>query len=512
MKLRTKALFVLMAVSVSGLTSIESALTAESLSGVSVTLMSPKPGSTVNPDLPLTLTLQLKGGPAATANKCDQDSLSAFEFGAQVIDANNRAKSMRWGIENVAGYGTGNFLYGWSAKIIPGGIECTTVTGMPRRVTSPFAYFGEGFNENDVGWFNTEQTIWSGDITNFETPKRLDIAWNLSGTLQHTVFVTTTKGSPMVEISGLTRGQTIDYEAVFQISTNFASSETLQYFGATADSVREEEFLKCDDKNSGTKQVNGDGTVTYTKFCLIDFRTTDRGEESLIITPYVYTGTLNTSGQAVAINVGKQGIPPCEIASEQNSSQLGSILSKFKSLEANFAKAISGAEGKKVLEALQTLNSDANSLSTKNSSLTIEVTSCSSTQEAIETNLNSFLSASKSLSTKVQKFVSSPSLQAKALAESKARAKKAAADKANYAKSMYSYGFNFVAKLSVNQLNDLSIWKFPSPGRSSLTDAQARDWCSQLPRVVPGLSNVVGYPANSNYVAGCAEAAKKVRF
>ena len=512
MKIRDRILIATVTAFLSLVTLINPAIAAEPLTGVSVTLISPKPGSTINPILPMTITLQLRGGPAAKANKCDEDSLSGFEFGAQVIDNNNRAKPMRWGIENVEGYSTGGFLYGWSSKVIPGGIECTTKTGLPRRTVTAYAYFGEGFNDKDEEWFGTQQTSWSGEITNFESHKKLDIAWRTSGAVQHNVFTTTTKGSPMVEIIGLSRGQVIDYEAVFEVRTNFAASETLEYFGATAESVRVDEFLKCDEDSLGTKQVNNDGTVTYSKFCLIDFRSTDRADESLLIKSYVSTGTLEASGQAIAINIGKQGIPPCETNNEQINSQLGVILNKFRNLESRFAVLTTGAEGKKVLDSLQSLISEATSLSSQNLSVANDVSSCESAQVTLDKNLGAFLTSSKNLSTKVQKFVASPALQAKALAEAKARAKKAAAEKSAYAKTLYNYGFNLVAKMSVDQLNQLGIWKFPTPGKSALSDAQARDWCSQLPRVIVGLPNVVGYPANSNYIAGCSAAAKRVRF
>ena len=115
-------------------------------------------------------------------------------------------------------------------------------------------------------------------------------------------------------------------------------------------------------------------------------------------------------------------------------------------------------------------------------------------------------------SLKVKTFVDSPALQAQALAQAKARAKKALDDQVAYAKSQYAYGVNFVSKLSSSQLYDLGIWKFPSPGKSFLNDSQARDWCSQMPTVVIGLGNVVGFPANSNFLDGCSAAAKKIRL
>ena len=93
-----------------------------------VSLISPTPGTIVNPDLPFVITLALTGGGAEKANRCfdwnNRTALGDFSFGAQAIDVNNYGKSLQWGGDGSM-FGTDDELYEWSAKVIPGGIQCT---------------------------------------------------------------------------------------------------------------------------------------------------------------------------------------------------------------------------------------------------------------------------------------------------------------------------------------------------------------------------------------------------
>jgi predicted DNA-binding transcriptional regulator len=77
---------------------------------------------------------------------------------------------------------------------------------------------------------------------------------------------------------------------------------------------------------------------------------------------------------------------------------------------------------------------------------------------------------------------------------------------------LYRYGYNFVEDLSSWQLNELFIYRWLSPGDSKLSKSSAEDWCSQLPKIVVGLTNRVGFPANRDFVEGCADAVIKIRF
>jgi hypothetical protein len=77
---------------------------------------------------------------------------------------------------------------------------------------------------------------------------------------------------------------------------------------------------------------------------------------------------------------------------------------------------------------------------------------------------------------------------------------------------LYEYGYDFVQGMSSWQLNNLFIYRWLSPGANTLKKSSAEDWCRQLPKIVIGLTNRVGFPADSDFVDGCSDATIKIRF
>ena len=77
---------------------------------------------------------------------------------------------------------------------------------------------------------------------------------------------------------------------------------------------------------------------------------------------------------------------------------------------------------------------------------------------------------------------------------------------------LYEYGYGFVEGMSTWDLNKLFIYRWLSPGESTLSKSSAEDWCRQLPKIVIGLTNRVGFPADSDFVDGCSDATIKIRL
>jgi hypothetical protein len=77
---------------------------------------------------------------------------------------------------------------------------------------------------------------------------------------------------------------------------------------------------------------------------------------------------------------------------------------------------------------------------------------------------------------------------------------------------LYEYGYDFVEGMSSWELNNLFIYRWLSPGTSTLKKSSAEDWCRQLPKIVIGLTNKVGFPADIDFVDGCSDATIKIRL
>ena len=77
---------------------------------------------------------------------------------------------------------------------------------------------------------------------------------------------------------------------------------------------------------------------------------------------------------------------------------------------------------------------------------------------------------------------------------------------------LYEYGYDFVEGMSSWELNNLFIYRWLSPGASTLNKSSAEDWCRQLPKIVIGLTNKVGFPADIDFVDGCSDATIKIRL
>ena len=77
---------------------------------------------------------------------------------------------------------------------------------------------------------------------------------------------------------------------------------------------------------------------------------------------------------------------------------------------------------------------------------------------------------------------------------------------------LYEYGYDFVEGMSSWRLNNLFIYRWLAPGENRLSKSSAEDWCRQLPKIVIGLTNIVRFPADSDFVDGCSDATIKIRF
>ena len=308
--------------------------------GVQVTLISPKQGVAINPDLPFVITLAITGGNAATANTChdygNPSLLGNLTFGAQAVDVNNLGKQLSWGIPGNDYRRTNGGLVGWSARIIPNGIECSigVVKGIPGAIG--VAAFQQGLSDADYAWFGTKQSNWSGDVTNFGAYSYIDFAWNLNGVITHNKFQANSKGKPTVSIVGLQRGQIIDYEAFFQVIGTMSSDLSLESLNAyVVDSVGAS-LVKCEPVSIISKVDNGDGTTTYISNCRIFFTESTTREASLSIRPSMRTSVetaVVTQNQIVAINIGKQGVPSCTFVNQSTEDSLASVVSEYASFD-----------------------------------------------------------------------------------------------------------------------------------------------------------------------------------
>ena len=492
----------------------------------SVKVVSPAPGTVINPDIPFVISIEIKGGGASTAKSCfewnNRDLLGDLTFGAQLIDVNNFGKSLVWGDYATTGhtFGTDEQLLDWSAKIIPGGIQCSIGVGAPigsSRAAATFTFVRDSLSNpvdtKNSEWFGTKSSEDLPSEDSFGKYAFLDIAWHLNGKVSKVRFQATDKGSPKVSIQNLERGQTIDYETFFQVTGIFSSKLELSYIGIAINGSAEN-WAQCEVLGQAKKIDNKDGTVTYTTDCVISLVDTNLSTESLDVQPYLYTNlgaTENREG-SVVVNVGKQGTPACVGRLESANSSLGGLLSKLRTSDLKFQQATSASSATVVKNDLNNLLSSINSLSSTSNTIGNEILACSNGKNAIFQNISTLTNNTTKLLALVQKFINDPVAQARALAKAKEAAKKAAAEAAAYKKNMYNYGFSFIKGLSTAELNQLYVWRFVAPGKRSLSQSAAIDWCQQLPKIVIGLPNRVGYPADSNFIKGCSDAAMRLRF
>lgn len=79
--------------------------------------------------------------------------------------------------------------------------------------------------------------------------------------------------------------------------------------------------------------------------------------------------------------------------------------------------------------------------------------------------------------------------------------------------ALYNLGVQVMSGFTSSELSQVGFDAFFSPGRSTLTQAQAQDFCRKLPTVVSNLSSRVGLLAYTdiNYLNGCVSVAVKVK-
>ena len=230
-----------------------------------VSLISPSAGSSINPNLPFTVTIRLTGGSAANTSHCDDPDLQELLLGGQLIDSSNLAQTLLLGR-----FGrTGDSLSDeWSTKLLSNGLECSIKVGVEGSA------FSDGFNQNDSEWFSTNETNWSGNDTNFGDPIKFDFAWKLGArAIQHHVFNIATSGTPKISVIGLQRGDVIDFVKKFQIQAQVDSGLEFRDFkayyvlGIITVNSNSEDILYCDE-NRVSKKDSGSFT-TYTEDCYL---------------------------------------------------------------------------------------------------------------------------------------------------------------------------------------------------------------------------------------------------
>ena len=488
----------------------------------SVTLVSPKPGTVINPDLPFVISLAITGGSAATAKKCfDWDNRDVFgdlSFGAQIIDVNNFGKTLAWG-GNGTIFKTDGELYDWSPKIIPNGIQCSL--GVIDTTGSSYwpAFFdfyrdslSDRTDSTNQEWFGTKSSLgieFGEDLARYAF---FDIAWKLNGKVTKVRFPATNLGTPEVSLVGLERGQTIDYEANFQVKATIAKSLENGDFSISFNDGQD--ASRCEELSTAQRIDNKDGTLTFIRDCVISLVDSETSAESFEVVPYISTslGSYYDDSKGVIVNVGKQGVPPCVRQTEANSSTLGTLLKNLQKAGRQFRTATTASAARTILADVQKISQGASQLAKTSDEMKPEIALCLEQKLSLAENLVSLSIDINRVSKSIQDFINSPAAQAKAKAQAEANRQKVVAQQRAYEKGMYDFGFKFIRSLTASDLNSLSLWKFLEPGRSTLSRPLAEDWCRQLPTVVPGLPNRVGLPAHPNYVKGCADAAMKIRF
>ena len=101
---------------------------------------------------------------------------------------------------------------------------------------------------------------------------------------------------------------------------------------------------------------------------------------------------------------------------------------------------------------------------------------------------------------------------AKTAADKKAAAAEQASLTARYKAEMqaqYNFGYKMISNWTTATFARYSLANFISP-KGKLTSVNAKDWCSKLVEIVPGLGQTVGYPASTGFVNGCSAAALRI--
>ncbi len=499
----------------------------------SVVLVSPAAGSVFNPRLSFPVTIDLIGGAAAKANSCDDGELTNFKFAMAAIDGANYGLGFALSVNRNGGQwfaGEGDNLGGWVGKIIPNGIECTMYATKDSGVW-------DALNSTGMAWFGAKSPTYINGQDEYGVAQKLDIAWQLNSTIVHHVFQTTSEGTFNVELLGLSRGQTVNYSASFEVSGSVRSDYVLTQLSATGN------FSNKDVTCSDTPRSSLNGNIaTYTTNCTISLANAESYPPTIQITPTIAahspviwngstTSVSRINGDPITINTGEIGVPQFEI----NSSP-GSLISKDQSkpwttpavfsLKGRVCSDVGGLgcfsspplQGAIIKICIAAVCENAKSAAdgTFSYAKTVNTSTVRWTASATWKNISlqpaDFVCCGPSYvgfyrtevvdSTSMAETVSLPKAPAAPLT--------AAQKKAN-ATALYNYGVKVMNSLTSTQLAQIGFLKFFLPGHKSLTNSSAMDFCRQLPTVIPGLSQQVGLLADPNFVAGCAAAAVKIK-
>jgi len=517
---------------------------------ISVRLVSPGTGLAFNPNLPFTVTLDILGGAALTSNTCDSPEMQKVHFGALESDASGVGAMLSWGLEGNSTYQVDSPLWGWSAKIISGGLECSYDFIHP-YVTGVTNWHSEWGSWN---WASSSQASWFPDAKSGEIgkPAKVDIAWSVGGIVTHKLFQVTSSGDSNVEIIGLTRGQTIDFASSFKVQGILSDKIPFKGFSVSLDNASMNQYLlKCENPSKLSDKA---GISTFSENCVIKlpggFYT--ENQSSLVVTPTMVADK-TIVGNSVAVNVGKQGVPLLQLKSYDD----GHILSQASLIGVN-PKTPWALPASFHLEGVACANEVSDSVSGQgrecdagkngmpisnielnvctapvgdnsfDSPLTVKSCTTVTTESDGTFKFNKAISAVGSdglLAWSVDGFyqgllltnlgnnlIQGHSASGNIFLPGKPAIPLTASQIASQNKALYNFGIKMLNSYSTAQLKFLGFKRFYLPGKSYLTTSSAQDFCAQLPTVIPGLAQQVGMPANSNFVLGCATAASKIKI
>ena len=400
-------------------------------------------------------------------------------------------------------------------------------------------------NPKDLSWFGVTQSTWSGSQTNYGPAKSMDIAWSLNGNISHHLFSVTTVGSPTVSIVGLTRGQTVDYSTKFQVVATMASSLKPSFLFASLEQTpnwNDKRSITCSSFTASNSSQTG--VNTYTANCNLNLDMQENYPLSLIITPYldVANSVLTLNGDSVTVNVGKTGIQEFAIWQDAEGASHnygwnygGSLISLTPKTPwlapATFtlkgSACVAQLHGNYCQQRLGTLplagatfnicvNNKCQSIQTQaDGSFTFtQVVQAKSVQwTAAATYKGTSLPYDlddNSGSTPVQRFTVSDTVSlATQPPPPPTKGQIKAAQQA-----MHSLGVKVMKSLTSAQLVQMGLLKFLLPGHNTVTSTYAQDFCRQIPTIIPGLAQEVGFNNNAdpNYVSGCASVVMTIKL
>lgn len=265
-----------------------------------VTLVAPSMGASLTPDAGFSVTFRIIGGWASKVTDCAlgqgfgnlDHPLVAFAIGE--LDANGLG--MVWEDQNFGG--PGRTTENLASHIVPNGIECTYKTFDPK---SPGSWQGSSYS-GISGVLEAQKWLGIPDnSTNVGDIKQIEIAWALDdmtgGSIvpQKAFFSAGKPSAPHITISGLTRGETVDFYKKYSVDVTMGKALTPTDISGEGDC---EKF----------SQIAATATeVSYSAKCIL---WVEGQSNSLSVVGKVTT----TDGQTFAseptvVNVGKNSTP-----------------------------------------------------------------------------------------------------------------------------------------------------------------------------------------------------------